>query len=86
MSTSPRSVQPVVQLLIGGDAADAAYAAQSDRLADWRFLLAGLRLHEAQHARRRHHVFQHLQVARLEDVERQRGARQQDGTLQGKHG
>ena len=36
-------------------------------------------LHETQHAWAAHDVLDHLQIARFEDVERQRGSRQQDG-------
>ena len=72
---------PIVELLIARDAAGSADAAQLDlTLGRALLLLRADGLDHAQHARAAHHVFDHFEIARLENVQRQGGARQQNGT------
>jgi hypothetical protein len=75
----------VLQLLIARDASGSADAAQLDRLA-WRALvrISARRLDDAEDARAAHHVVDHLEVARLENAERQDRPRQQNGPPQWK--
>src|SRR5262249_41803085 len=82
-----RGQPPIVEVLVTRPAPDATHPVQFPRLARGRFLaVAGGRLDDAQHPWSRHHVVQHRQIARLEHVERQTGAWQQDGAAQGKNG
>ena len=81
---------PIVQLLIGCHPTGAADRAQTRRLFQRAFLRrrrptsTGCRIPMTACAR--HHGVDHLEIARLENIERQRRARQQDGAAEREDG
>ncbi len=76
----------IIGLAIGGETAGAAGLAQESGLVERRFLALGraARLDDADDAVAGENIVEHLQIARLENIQRQGRARQQDASLQRK--